>query len=479
MRPSLKFPFPRRADGRPLCIAHRGASAHAKEGTPKAYDFAADLGSDMWEIDIWLSSDGVPLVSHDPVQNGITLADHSRDELHDQLPDLPDLNQTIEQARERGQALYLDLKAKGSGAPSVALLLANVIDNAVVGAFDDAEAKLLIDNSCPYPVSVLVRAGEDPFERARATYADIIHLCWEHASDRPQDLVTPDLINEAQERGLGIVLWHEERPDVLADLVKLPVLGICTDNPELMGGFHSIPDTGIEVVCHRGINHIAPENTMASAHLTYDFGCDWLELDVRETADGEIMVLHDDTLDRTTSGTGKLTDHTRAALADLDAGSWKDPHWHRERIPHLSDSIALAKQHGKKIYIENKSVDPQKLLDFVVAHDFLDDCFFWSPNPQILLDMRALSKDCNIKSNIVHHGSFERMVEQLQPQICEIQVKDWEVEAPLCREHGIRPMLQYFGSDPEVFAQIATWRPEMINLDRADMLLAALKEQMA
>jgi len=89
--------------------------------------------------------------------------------------------------------------------------------------------------------------------------------------------------------------------------------------------------------------------------------------------------------------------------------------------------------------------------------------------------MRRMAPEANIKANISHHGDFATMLAEIDPQICEIQVADWEAEAPLCRAHGIRPMLQYFGEDPEVFAQIAAWRPEMVNLDRADLLLAALK----
>lgn len=471
MRTGLRFPFPTRADRRPLCIAHRGAPLYAPEASARGYDYAADLGSEMWEVDIHLSADGVPVAWHDPVAAGRRIADFARAD----LPGLMDLGQILGKARARGQGVYLDLKAPGSGLPCLGILSQHGFEPAVLGAFDDAEARALVEAHSPWPVSVLVRPGEDPFQRAEATQADIIHLCWEHASTRPQDLVTPELIAEAQRRGLGIALWHEERPEVLRDLLTLPVLGICTDQPELIGGFDSLGDHGIDVVCHRGINHIAPENTLAAARLTYDMGCDWLELDVRVTRDGEIVVLHDATLDRTTNGNGPVLAKDWADIADLDAGSWKSAHWQDERLPRLAEMIDLAKARGRRIYIENKAVPARQLLDFVEARDFLQDCFFWSPDPTLLREMRQLSRQANIKSNIIHHGSFNAMAEELSPQICEIQVADWEVEAPLCRAHGIRPMLQYFGEDPAVFARIAEWRPEMVNLDRADLLLAALK----
>ncbi|RVV99189.1 hypothetical protein EKE94_00380 [Mesobaculum littorinae] len=471
MRPGLRFPFPARADARPLCIAHRGAPLYAPEGSGRGYDIAADLGSDMWEVDIHLSADGSPVACHDPVAGGRRVAQTARAD----LPELMDLEDLVERAKARGQALYLDLKVTGSGQACLDVLSRHDFRPVALGAFDDAEARALVAADCPWPVCVLVRPGEDPFARAAATGADIIHLCWERAAPRPQDLVTPDLMSEATRRGLGIVLWHEERPEVLHDLLRLPVLGVCTDQPELIGGFDSLGAHGIEVVCHRGINHIAPENTLAGARLCYDMGCDWLELDVRTTRDGEIVVMHDPTLDRTTSGSGPVLDHDWAQVAPLDAGSWKAAHWRDEHPPTLAQMIDLAQARGRRIYIENKSVPAQQLLDFVAARDFLQDCFFWSPDPALLREMRQLSDRANIKSNTMHHAGFQAMVDDLAPQICEIQVADWETEAPLCRARGIRPMLQYFGADPAVFARIADWRPEMINLDRADLLLAALK----
>lgn len=466
---------------RPLCIAHRGASAHTAENTLAAFRAAAQLGADMWELDVQLSSDGVPVVSHDAGLKrrfgtegeiaGMTAA-----ALRTAAPDLPTFDEVVALAEELDQQLYVELKARGAGKAAIEVLGRRGFDRAILGSFDSAEVARTAEVSRRWPLSVLVRLGEDPFARADECGAGIIHLCWEKGGARPQDLVTPELLAEAQRREMQVVLWHEERPAILADLLELPVLGICSDQPELIGGFHSIAPTGIEVVCHRGINHLAPENTIASALLTYDLGCDWLELDVRLSSDGEVVVIHDPTLDRTTNGTGPVTAQPLSALKELDIGSWFSPHYAGQRLPTLREEIRLCKQRGRRMYIENKSVPVDQLLPIVEDEDFLADCFFWSGNPQLQLDMRSASPRANIKANTKHHGgSFDAMVATLQPSICEIQPEDWDTEAPLCRAAGIAPMLQYFGSDPAMFRKIAGMRPEMINLDRADMLLAALK----
>lgn len=75
------------------------------------------------------------------------------------------------------------------------------------------------------------------------------------------------------------------------------------------------------LVAHRGGSKLAPENTMAAFHRAVDWWrADMLELDVRLTGDGRVVVIHDETVDRTTDGRGPVVDHTLEALQDLDAG---------------------------------------------------------------------------------------------------------------------------------------------------------------
>ena len=81
-------------------------------------------------------------------------------------------------------------------------------------------------------------------------------------------------------------------------------------------------------------------------------GCDWLELDVRVARDGEIVVIHDDTLDRTTNLSGKVADYTLAQIQSADAGTWKAPHWAGAHVPTLSEAILQCKSQGKRMYIE-------------------------------------------------------------------------------------------------------------------------------
>ncbi|MBQ9898902.1 MAG: glycerophosphoryl diester phosphodiesterase membrane domain-containing protein [Ruminococcus sp.] len=77
-----------------------------------------------------------------------------------------------------------------------------------------------------------------------------------------------------------------------------------------------------QISAHRGFSAAAPENTYYSFEAALDSGADYIELDVQMTRDGKLVVFHDEKLDRTTNGTGKLSDHTYAELMELSAGSW-------------------------------------------------------------------------------------------------------------------------------------------------------------
>ncbi|HEY0736453.1 MAG TPA: glycerophosphodiester phosphodiesterase family protein [Herpetosiphonaceae bacterium] len=100
---------------------------------------------------------------------------------------------------------------------------------------------------------------------------------------------------------------------------------------------------GPKVIGHRGAAGYAPENTMASFERGLAMGVDAIELDVHPTRDGELVVIHDPTLDRTTNGHGLVSAHTLEQIQALDAGSWFDPTFAGQRVPIFRDVMSWAK----------------------------------------------------------------------------------------------------------------------------------------
>ena len=102
------------------------------------------------------------------------------------------------------------------------------------------------------------------------------------------------------------------------------------------------------IIAHRGASAHAPENTLAAFELAAQQGADAIELDAKLSADGHAIVIHDETVDRTTDGHGRATKMTLAALRELDAGGFFSERFRGERIPTLNEVFEAV---GKKVLI--------------------------------------------------------------------------------------------------------------------------------
>ena len=104
-------------------------------------------------------------------------------------------------------------------------------------------------------------------------------------------------------------------------------------------------EKNIFVAAHRGVSASYPENTMEAFRAAIAMGVDQIETDVHVTKDGELVLVHDHTLERTTNGKGYIYDHTLAKLKALDAGAKFDPKFAGAKIPTLRELLELIKDH--------------------------------------------------------------------------------------------------------------------------------------
>jgi glycerophosphoryl diester phosphodiesterase len=109
------------------------------------------------------------------------------------------------------------------------------------------------------------------------------------------------------------------------------------------------------LIAHRGGSLEAPENTMAAFRHAIEIGMSYVELDVQMTSDGELVVIHDETVDRTTDGRGAVADYTFADLRKLDAGARFGSQYSGERIPSLREVLELCADAGVGVVVEIKS----------------------------------------------------------------------------------------------------------------------------
>ncbi|MDO5720348.1 MAG: glycerophosphoryl diester phosphodiesterase [Actinomycetaceae bacterium] len=108
------------------------------------------------------------------------------------------------------------------------------------------------------------------------------------------------------------------------------------------------------IVAHRGMSSLAPENTIAAFAACVEHGVASFEFDVDIMGDGTLIVIHDNTLDRTTTGTGGYYDKSFSDLRRLDAGAWFSPTYRFERVPELASVIELMNRTGLDANLEIK-----------------------------------------------------------------------------------------------------------------------------
>lgn len=126
------------------------------------------------------------------------------------------------------------------------------------------------------------------------------------------------------------------------------------------------------VIAHRGASAAAPENTLAAFTLAAEQGADGIELDVRRTQDDRLVVIHDETLDRTSDGHGAIAEMTAGAVRRADAGKWFDPTFTGERIPLLAEALDAAR--GRLLVdVELKEADLDELVIAAVREAGMDE----------------------------------------------------------------------------------------------------------
>ena len=150
----------------------------------------------------------------------------------------------------------------------------------------------------------------------------------------------------------------------------------------------------LEVTAHRGASALYPENTMAAFRGALELGADWVELDVQQTRDGQIVVMHDPNTRRTTGVSGNVWNMTYEQISKLDAGRLFGPEFAGEPIPLLSEVAELARNTGIRLNIELKPTGhetdfEQGVIDIVQEYGIADRCVITSQVYGVLERVKA------------------------------------------------------------------------------------------
>lgn len=159
-------------------------------------------------------------------------------------------------------------------------------------------------------------------------------------------------------------------------------------------------DNTIDLIGHRGAGGIAPENTRAAIEQAISAGAQWVEIDVQETVDGEVVVIHDSDLMKMAGVDLKVWDATVDEITAVDIGSSFDPKFHDERVPTLREILDLCK--GRiGIIIELKSYGhgqmlEQRVIDLVEASGSVDEVQCMSLKAGVVAQLKKLRPDWRV-----------------------------------------------------------------------------------
>jgi glycerophosphoryl diester phosphodiesterase len=237
------------------------------------------------------------------------------------------------------------------------------------------------------------------------------------------------------------------------------------------------------IFAHRGASAYAPENTLAAFELAIQQDADAIELDVKLTADDEIVVIHDSTVDRTTDGSGFVSNFTLEALKEFDAGSKFDDIFRGEQIPSLQEVFETL---GSKIFINIEITNyqsprnalPEKTIDLIRFYNLTDSVILSSFNPLALI--RSIKLQPNIPLGLLSTpgicGAWSRSFlgrlipyQALHPEVSDIS----KHLVSKCHAHGKRVHV-YTVNNPTEMHKLFRWNADGVFTDDVPLAKRAL-----
>jgi HEAT repeat protein/glycerophosphoryl diester phosphodiesterase len=134
----------------------------------------------------------------------------------------------------------------------------------------------------------------------------------------------------------------------------------------------------VEIFANQGVLEETPENTFAALRRIVELGIDGVLVDVRKTKDDQLILMRDETIDRTTDGKGRVDQLLYAEIKQYDSGSWRRAEFGGERVPLLSDVLKFCKINNLKLILNIRQVYLEKqVLELVRANDMVSEVYFW------------------------------------------------------------------------------------------------------
>lgn len=187
-------------------------------------------------------------------------------------------------------------------------------------------------------------------------------------------------------------------------------------------GQNTIPSPkqgNVYVIAHRGAHQGIPENSLAAYQKAIDLGCDFIEIDVRTTKDGEIVSVHNSTMDAyVLQKSGKVSDLTLEEIRDLDIGEKVGPEWKGTQVPTFEEILELSA--GKiGIYLDLKEADPQVLIPLLRKYDMAQTTVWYlsAAQRELIQSVQRECPECRVMPDPGSETNISKAAELYHPDI--------------------------------------------------------------
>jgi glycerophosphoryl diester phosphodiesterase len=238
------------------------------------------------------------------------------------------------------------------------------------------------------------------------------------------------------------------------------------------------------VTGHRGAKGHAPENTMASMKKAAELGARWIEFDVKLTADNQVVVMHDDTVNRTTDGKGAVASMTLAELRKLDAGRWFSADFTGEPAPTLGEAMEFLTARGIGANVEVKPSPGRESETGATVAQALAGRWYGGPIPTLICSFSAdsLAAARQAAPQIPRGFLSLKYTNDWAVRMRELECATFHMlhrrltraRVGAIREAGCRA-LAFTVNDPARARELLSWGVESIITDYPDRILAAIR----
>jgi glycerophosphoryl diester phosphodiesterase len=242
------------------------------------------------------------------------------------------------------------------------------------------------------------------------------------------------------------------------------------------------PSWPIALIAHRGGSHIAPENTLAAYRQAIRLRADYVEIDVRTTHDGALVVMHDSRVDRTTDGRGAVRDLTLAEIRALSITNLFGPKFEGQRVPTLDETLSACR--GRiNVYLDHKDADTAQVLAAVRKHRMERSVVVYA-GPDRLNEWKQLAPAIPVMPSLPDSyrvpGGIARFEELCPAEALDGHVSEWTRElVDQAHAAGVKVYVDIMGPTDNAagYASAIEMGVDGIQTDYPDRLASYLREK--